>query len=514
MTLSVIIIFAYLCFIFFLKNYQKRANDREALLKMISSPTKPTGATYRGSPLKNNPLPILKESPILPIPADNIPTHVNVSKPSPVKISTPTPSLTSNTVNSSVSSNLKSQPFSPARKLFATSSPVKANISPRLARKPLSTVNAMVDKDDPSVLPLSARRALFEQRIRNERFRAMPVSPTNQCEPEAKKSKIVSPEKVCAKVVAHQEKVHTDLLKVNTCNNQQKSISPQTKEIVIEKASSSACQNQPPEIQHSSAVIVDMPKKTVEAPRSKEDDVLLTTKVSSNVNHEKECDEVAEALAAFKEIDEYSVASNDTTHYNTLDTKSDHKYHAELVKTSSDSQNISTSSDVSSINENNDILSPLHNSTKLYPELPLTNELSPSDKLQKNENNVHIVQSPAIRDIKRVTELTPSTSVGSPSTPVRTLSMYRREQKIRACKQQIEAEDDNIKTTVSEQAQKNKLMEKYLEFRANKIQNLQRDAEVLNSIIFQSMRALELCREKHNLSERVEAEKILLINSK
>lgn len=503
----VIIFLAYLSSLFF-KNYVKRAKEREMLLKTISSPNKGSVDT-KSSPIKST-LPSIRESPIKPILAERTSLHLNtVPKPSPVKTCVASDPVTS--VPPAVKS-AKVTSFSPARKLFTTSSPVKSNFSPKPSpRKPLSSVNAMVDKDDPSVLPLSARRALFEQKIRNERIRAMPVSPTNHCEPEAKKSRTITTEQIPAKVLLESKECKIES-KENVPDDKPQVSSPP--EEIVAKSQSIAIEKVESHVKDRPVIVADSPKKTTDVVASKEEIAWSPVKVPSDVNHEKESAEVAEALAAFKEIDEYSVASNDTSHFNTLDGKSDHKYHADLVKTSSDSHNTSASSNVSSIIENcNEILSPIHNSTRLYPELPLSNELSPVDRLLEDELDVKKLQSPAIREIKKAS-MPPSSSCSSPSTPVRTLSMYRREQKIRACKQQNEMEKEDLNTTMFIQANRNKLMEQYMEFRAKKIQNLQKEAEVLNSIIFQSMRALDLCKQKHNLCERVEAEKILLVNCK
>ena len=92
--------------------------------------------------------------------------------------------------------------------------------------------------------------------------------------------------------------------------------------------------------------------------------------------------------------------------------------------------------------------------------------------------------------------------------------MYRREQKIQKTLKRTADDDDEIIDDLESEALKRDLLQKYREEKSKKIEELRIDADKYNKIIYQSFRALDLCVQTNNISERIEAEKILLINSK
>jgi len=93
--------------------------------------------------------------------------------------------------------------------------------------------------------------------------------------------------------------------------------------------------------------------------------------------------------------------------------------------------------------------------------------------------------------------------------------MYRREQKLLACQEEKIVKIDH--SNFDQKSHKRKKIENEPKFSKDlkkKMKDLQLEAEKYNKIIDQSLRALALCICTENFSERLEAEKILLINMK
>ncbi|XP_015788796.1 anillin [Tetranychus urticae] len=177
-----------------------------------------------------------------------------------------------------------------------------------------------------------------------------------------------------------------------------------------------------------------------------------------------------------------------------------------------------TSSLLSSVDENNTVIS---QSTKIYPELPQFDEIVYKTCSEKVEEPLKSIISPIkICDYPTVV-VSPKKNVqndpvkpksSQATTPLRTLSMYRREQKIQQTLTKPADDEDEITTDLENEALKRDLLKKYHEEKSKKIENLRIEADKLNKIIYQSFRALDHCVQIKNISERIEAEKILLTN--
>lgn len=228
---------------------------------------------------------------------------------------------------------------------------------------------------------------------------------------------------------------------------------------------------------------------------------------------------VTEALTAFRKIDELPKENGAYYNLNGDDSNCDFN--------SADYDHFISSEDESShlSSENNSFVT---QSTRLYPELPQLEEINlPCDGSDNKSPEFHLI-SPINRSdepspIESPTEFQVESSVvvntcisppvqSNSHTPLRTLSMYRREQKFRNLSKMEDSEDsfDDLET----ENLKNQLIEMYIDSRAKKLNHLKMELEKYNNIIYQSSRALELCVQTNNVSERLEAEKILLVNGK
>ncbi|XP_015788797.2 anillin [Tetranychus urticae] len=186
-----------------------------------------------------------------------------------------------------------------------------------------------------------------------------------------------------------------------------------------------------------------------------------------------------------------------------------------------DSIGSNASSLLSSVDENNTVIS---QSTKIYPELPRFDDFVYKTCSKKTDEPSKSIISP-IKSFNQPTvhhhHPSPKKNVqndpvkpksSQTTTPLRTLSMYRREQKIQKTLKRSADDEDELITDLETEALKLDLVEKYREEKLKKIDDLAVEADKYNKIIYQSFRALDLCVQTKNISERIEAEKILLIN--
>ena len=177
-----------------------------------------------------------------------------------------------------------------------------------------------------------------------------------------------------------------------------------------------------------------------------------------------------------------------------------------------------TSSLLSSVDEHATVIS---QSTKIYPELPQFDEIVYKTCSETVEEPLKSIISP-IKSCDYPTEVvSPKKNVrndpvkpksSQTTTPLRTLSMYRREQKIQQTLTKPADDEDELITDLESEALKRDLLKKYHEEKSKKIDDLRVEADKFNKIIYQSFRALDHCVQTNNISERIEAEKILLTN--
>jgi len=171
-----------------------------------------------------------------------------------------------------------------------------------------------------------------------------------------------------------------------------------------------------------------------------------------------------------------------------------------------------------------EVASPQGSSTMLYPDLSsfddTTLDLIPTNlkfKKKTTSNTLSPIKESKLsvgNVMKQAISVTHQHEL-KPSTPVRTLSMYRREQKMLAAQEERVIRVDHVhQRELDNEKKKREADIKFAESLKMKMKDLQLEAEKYNKIIDQSLRALALCINTENYSERLEAEKILLVNIK
>jgi len=262
-----------------------------------------------------------------------------------------------------------------------------------------------------------------------------------------------------------------------------------------------------------------------------------------------EDEEVKEALDAFKEIDEISFGPSESSkntsvysqdnqklalsnknagHVDDKDDKDDNKgddfddNNDDIFDDDDDDDDDSASLILDNFE---DVDSPMGSSTKVYHETLLFDETTisklpikmrlktkttPTSPKKSQISPIRVPSPPGNQndEEKKVAQINDLQT----ATPLRTLSMYRREQKLRKLCQ----DDKKFQLSTSSETKDNE-EKAQLEFEAKqkaKMDELQIEARKYNELISQSLLALGHCIGVKNTFQRIEAEKILLINLK
>ena len=151
-------------------------------------------------------------------------------------------------------------------------------------------------------------------------------------------------------------------------------------------------------------------------------------------------------------------------------------------------------------------------STSNHEKIPVAKNYGPStpvitSKLPKDPESTKVLE--------KASEVlsSPSPLIVAPQgqiIPLRTLSMYRKEQKEKTARFKCYVHNDKFKEDLNEILRRDMMNEKNR--RNERLTALRAERETVRSVAEQSLKALKVCIDSNDTARRVEAAKLVLIN--